>query len=98
MAGAYERPEALHAGFEWYRAFPRDARRNAVHRRIEVPLLYLRGDADGRRIEDYANGMRERGAVNLEHAVVRGSGEYLPVEAPDAFVEQVLRFAQTLER
>jgi pimeloyl-ACP methyl ester carboxylesterase len=98
MAAAYERPEALHAGFEWYRAFARDAKRNAVHRRIEVPLLYLRGDADGRRIDEYANGLRERGVVNLEQAVIRGSGEYLPVEAPDAFVEQVLRFAQTLER
>jgi len=93
MADAYARPEALRAGFEWYRAFPQDAKRNAVHKRIEVPLLYLRGDADGRAIEDYANGLRSAGVENLDHAVVRGSGEYLPVEAPEAFIEQVLRFA-----
>jgi pimeloyl-ACP methyl ester carboxylesterase len=56
-------------------------------------MLYLRGDADGRRIEDYADGLRSAGAAKLEHAVIRGSGEYLPVEAPDAFVERLGEFA-----
>jgi pimeloyl-ACP methyl ester carboxylesterase len=93
MAGAYQRPEALHAGFEWYRAFPRDAERNAIPQRIDVPMLYLRGDADSRRIEDYADGLRSAGAAKLEHAVIRGSGEYLPVETPDAFVERLGEFA-----
>lgn len=94
MTDAYRRPEALHAGFEWYRTLPQDAKRNSAHKRIEIPMLYLRGDADGRRIEDYADGLRRAGAEKLEHAVVRGSGEYLPVEAPEAFIERVLEFAE----
>jgi hypothetical protein len=33
----------------------------------------------------------------LESATIAGSGEYLPVEAPEAFVEQILRFRATVE-
>ncbi len=95
LTEAYERPESLRAGFDWYRAFPKDAERNAVRKTIDVPLLYLRGDAYGR-IQDYVNGLRRAGAERLESGTIAGSGEYLPVEAPDAFVEHVRRFAQGL--
>jgi pimeloyl-ACP methyl ester carboxylesterase len=95
LTEAYLRAESLHAGFEWYRAFPRDAERNAIHKAIDVPLLYLRGDGYGH-IEDYAEGLRRAGAQRLESATIAGSGEYLPVEAPDAFVEQILRFRATV--
>jgi hypothetical protein len=32
-------------------------------------------------------------AEKLEHAVIRGSGEYLAVEAPDVFIERLGEFA-----
>jgi pimeloyl-ACP methyl ester carboxylesterase len=96
LTEAYLRAESLHAGFEWYRAFPRDAERNAVHKSIDVPMLYLRGDAYGR-IDAYVDGLRRAGVARIESATIAGSGEYLPIEAPDAFVEQILRFRATVE-
>jgi pimeloyl-ACP methyl ester carboxylesterase len=92
MTAAYARPESLHAGFEWYRAMAEDARRNAVVERIDVPLLYLRGDADGRKIDDYVHGLRAAGATNLISETIEGSGEYLPVEAPARFIEALRTF------
>jgi pimeloyl-ACP methyl ester carboxylesterase len=92
MTDAYARPEALHAGFEWYRAIAADAKRNAGSNRIDLPLLYLRGDADGRNIDDYLDGLRAAGAVNLMGETIEGSGEYLPVEAPERFVAALRTF------
>jgi pimeloyl-ACP methyl ester carboxylesterase len=98
MTGAYVRPEALRAGFEWYRAMAADARQNATVKRIDLPLLYLRGDADGRNIEDYTDGLRAAGAANLSGEVIEGSGEYLPVEAPAQFVERLRAFVRKVAR
>ncbi|TCS04581.1 alpha/beta hydrolase [Rhizobium sp. BK418] len=90
FARAYERPEALKAGFDWYRAFERDARHNAKVKPIDTPLFYLRGDADGREIGPYVEGLRAVGAQRLESRVIRNCGEYAPLEAPAQF-SQVLR-------
>jgi pimeloyl-ACP methyl ester carboxylesterase len=92
LTQAYVRPEALHAGFEWYRAMAADAKRNAAGGQIDLPLLYLRGDADGRRIEDYLDGLRAAGARNLTGQTIEGSGEYLPVEAPERLVAALRTF------
>ena len=62
---AYARPEALKAGFDWYRAFVADAERNAVPAPIAAPLLYFRGDADGRGPEPYVAGLRISSARRL---------------------------------
>jgi pimeloyl-ACP methyl ester carboxylesterase len=94
FAAAYRRPGALTAGFDWYRAFEADAKTNARHKRIAIPMLYLRGDADGRGIEDYVAGLKDMGAENLTSAVINGSGEFLPLEAPDEFVRVVRDFAR----
>jgi pimeloyl-ACP methyl ester carboxylesterase len=92
LVKAYERPEALTAGFDWYRAFERDAARNRQPRRIDVPMLYLRGDADGRHVEDYVAGLRAGGVTNLDSATLANSGEYLPVEAPQEFCRRLRGF------
>jgi len=91
FVAAYARPEALKAGFDWYRSFELDARRNAVAKPIRVPMLYVRGDADPRDIDDYLQGLRDAGVADLEHEVVAG-GEFTPLEAPDAFVAMLRRF------
>lgn len=92
MTRAYERPEALRAGFDWYRAMAADARRNASAQRVDLPLLYLRGDADGRKIREYIDGLRAAGAANLDGETIEVSGEYLPVEAPARFIEVLRAF------
>jgi pimeloyl-ACP methyl ester carboxylesterase len=71
-----------------------DAKQNATTMRIDLPLLYLRGNADGRNIEDYTDGLRAAGAANLTGEVIDGSGEYLPVEAPAQFVEKLRAFVR----
>jgi pimeloyl-ACP methyl ester carboxylesterase len=93
FAAAYARPEALKAGFDWYRALAADAKHNARPKAIETPLRVLRGDADGRSPDDYLPGLRQAGVRELTAAVMPGSGEFAPLEAPRAFVEALLNFA-----
>ncbi|MER8886635.1 alpha/beta hydrolase [Mesorhizobium sp. M0663] len=92
---AYERPEALKAGFDWYRAFEADAKKNMRHKRIRTPMLYLRGNADGRGIEDYVAGIEAIGAEALTGKVISGAGEFMPLEKPEAFVQVVRDFAKS---
>jgi pimeloyl-ACP methyl ester carboxylesterase len=97
MTAAYARPESLHAGFQWYRAMAKDAKRNAVVKRIDLPVLYLRGDADGRKIDDYTDGLRAAGAADLSGETIEGSGEYLPVEAPAQFIKAMKLFRRRVQ-
>lgn len=46
-AEAYSKPEALRAGFDWYRAFSEDAIQNKAEKTralVETPVLYIRGE------------------------------------------------------
>lgn len=91
FVAAYARPEALKAGFDWYRSFELDAKRNAVAKAIGTPMQYVRGDADARNIDDYVEGLRRIGVSDLQHEIIPG-GEFSPLEAPDAFVAMLRRF------
>ena len=93
FAEAYARPEALKAGFDWYRTLAADAKHNGQTKVIETSMLYLRGDADGRSPDDYLPGLRKAGVRELTSAVLKGSGEFAPLEAPKAFVEALMNFA-----
>jgi pimeloyl-ACP methyl ester carboxylesterase len=88
----YSQPQALKAGFDWYRAMAQDAEHNAQPKRIDIPLLYLRGDADGRTPAEYANGLINAGVHHLETGVLPHSGEYAPEEAPQALIAALRRF------
>lgn len=65
-AEAYSRPEALSAGFGWYRAFPEDAAHNADGweggTAIATPLLYIRGEQEPGDINSYIEGSKSRPA------------------------------------
>ncbi|MER9256035.1 hypothetical protein NKI59_30600 [Mesorhizobium sp. M0598] len=43
----------------------------------QTPMLYLRGDADGRGIEDYVAGIEAIGAEALTGKVISGAGEFI---------------------
>lgn len=91
-ARGYGTREALKAGFDWYRAMPKDAEHNRVPTPIDLPLLYVRGDADGRTPEDYLPAMRQAGTRNASGAVFSNSGEYAPEEVPDELVRLLVDF------
>lgn len=76
---AYTRPEALHTGFEWYRAFAQDEQDNlSVEGQIvQTPVLYLRGEQEGGDMETYLKGFRESGLQNIEGQIVPGIGHWL---------------------
>lgn len=92
FAAAYGRPEALKTGFDWYRALPAEAERNARPGRIATPILYLRGDADRRPLDPYLAGLRKAGVEHLSGAFLAGSGELLSVEQPERFAAALLDF------
>jgi hypothetical protein len=58
-ARAYSRPEALHTGFEWYRAFAQDEKDNisVKDESVYTPVLYMRGDRELGNLEDYLKGL-----------------------------------------
>ncbi|HEV7384445.1 MAG TPA: alpha/beta hydrolase [Phenylobacterium sp.] len=91
-AKAYSRPEALHAGFEWYRAFAGAAKANraATGRTVETPVLYIRGDKEIGRIEDYVAGLRKAGLAKVTSRVLTECGHFSADEQP-AQLAQVLR-------
>ena len=93
LVEAYLPPLALKNGFDWYRAMPRDAARNAEPAVIDTPILYLRGDADHRSIQPYLDGLAKAGAKRVTGKVIAGSGEILSVEAPQALVGALREFA-----
>ena len=72
-----------------------DAKRNAVAKDIGIPLLYLRGDADGRSPADYLPGLRDKGARLVEADTLPDSGEIAPLEAREAFARRLLAFADS---
>jgi pimeloyl-ACP methyl ester carboxylesterase len=91
---AYRRPEALHAGFEWYRAFARDQRDNAAAREqlVRTPVLYLRGAAERGELDRYLEGLRDHGLCQLSGASIAGSGHFLPDEQPEALARCIDAF------
>jgi pimeloyl-ACP methyl ester carboxylesterase len=91
---AYAGPAALHTGFEWYRAFARDARDNRDHRHdTETPVLYLRGSEDrGLPLKRYVAGLRDSGLRNVTGGEIAGSGHFIAIEQPLALAREIRRF------
>jgi len=94
---AYGSPDALHAGFEWYRAFGRDADTNRKDTTtIDVPLLYLRGEFEGGDMDEYVNGFHTVGFASVTTARIPGSGHFTPEENPGAVWAEIVKFTGVL--
>ena len=90
---AYGSPQALQAGFDWYRAFGKDAQANSKDTAtIETPLLYLRGEFESGDIDEYANGFRTAGISSVTTARIPGSGHFTPEENPEAVWTKIAGF------
>jgi pimeloyl-ACP methyl ester carboxylesterase len=96
-AEAYRRPEALRAGFEWYRAFDQDSMDNLAvkQQQVHTPVLYLRGEAEpGYSLERYLAGFRDHGLCQISGESIAGSGHFTPDEQPDLLARRIEGFVR----
>ena len=98
MSGRFptNRPTALRAGFEWYRAFDQDVKdnREAASRPVDTPVLYVRGvgGGDGGDIHAYIHGLRDAGLRHVRGEAIEGSGHFVPTEQPERVAAALLQF------
>jgi hypothetical protein len=94
----YKRPEALKAGFDWYRAMAKDAEHNAVRTSFSTPVCYLRGDAGPATttLQDYANGLKAAGVERLQTGTLPHCGEYAAEEAPRELIAALRGFRNSI--
>jgi pimeloyl-ACP methyl ester carboxylesterase len=94
--GAYREEGALSTGFNWYRGFAEDARRNGAlaeaNAKVMVPVLYLRGERSGGDLDAYAAGLTDGGLVNLRTERIDDTGHFITEEQPDAVWDTIRRF------
>jgi pimeloyl-ACP methyl ester carboxylesterase len=93
---AYTPDSALTAGFDWYRAFQRDAAQNRAASKgapCNTPTLYLRGEKEGGDINEYLAGFRAAGMQHVEADVILDAGHFAQEEAPAEVWKRIAAFA-----
>jgi pimeloyl-ACP methyl ester carboxylesterase len=90
-AAAYAQPGGMRAGFEYFRAFERDAQDFAqlATTRLAMPMLVLTGEkASGEFLIEQAKLV----ASDVRGIVIKGSGHWLMDEAPAAVMPAIIDF------
>jgi pimeloyl-ACP methyl ester carboxylesterase len=88
---AYARPGGMRAGFEYFRAFEKDAEDFArfAQKPLTMPMLVLTGEkASG----EFLIQQGRLVASNVEGVVIRKSGHWLMEEAPDQVIPKLVKF------
>jgi pimeloyl-ACP methyl ester carboxylesterase len=90
-AKAYAQPGGMRAGFEYFKAFERDAAEFAVLGKtpLPMPMLVLSGEKAG------GNFLIEQGkmvATDVTGVIVTGSGHWLMEEAPEQVIPALMKF------
>lgn len=82
---SYSSSDALTAGFDLYRSFPKDIKNNTDTQNIpvEIPVLYVRGDQEYVTIEDYLDGFKENHFQNVTFTVLDDCGHFSALEQPE---------------
>ena len=96
----YSAPGSMRAGFEYYRAFPIDAKENkeslAKGGKLQMPVLALGGDIypaiGGDLPGNFALSSTQLLAANVRGITVPLSGHWIPEEQPDFVVDQLFKF------
>jgi pimeloyl-ACP methyl ester carboxylesterase len=90
-AKAYARPGGMRAGFEYFRAFEKDAEDFArfAQTPLTMPMLVLTGEkASGGGLIQQARLV----AKNVDGVIIRGSGHWLMEEAPAQVIPKLVEF------
>jgi pimeloyl-ACP methyl ester carboxylesterase len=90
-AKAYARPGGMRAGFEYFRAFEKDAEEFAAFAktRLKMPMLVLSGEKAG---GEFLIQQGRMVAKNVEGVIIRNSGHWLMEEAPDQTIPALVKF------
>jgi pimeloyl-ACP methyl ester carboxylesterase len=96
----YSAPGGMRAGFEYYRAFPIDAKENkeslAKEGKLQMPVLALGGDIypaiGGDLPGNFALNSTQLLAANVRGITAPLSGHWIPEEQPDFVVDQLFKF------
>lgn len=90
-AKAYARPGGMRAGFEYFRAFEKDAEDFArfAKKPLTMPMLVLTGEKGS---GEFLIQQGRMVATNVEGVVIRDSGHWLMEEAPGQVISALLKF------
>ncbi|WP_082902792.1 alpha/beta fold hydrolase [Paraburkholderia ginsengiterrae] len=90
-AREYAMPGALRAGFEYYRAFPADARQNQVfaQRKLTMPVLGIGGAGS---LGPIVGEELRHVATNVQSVQIEGAGHWVAEEQPLAVTDALLKF------
>jgi len=95
-ADSYATPEKLRSIFEFYRAFPEDAKFNAAQRSpTNVPLLLAAGEKSpfNKYVPAIAQALREHGCINVKTDIIKGSSHYVADEQPEIVANLIEQYA-----
>jgi pimeloyl-ACP methyl ester carboxylesterase len=95
---SYSNREALSTGFNWYRGFQEDSKINRQlieqKKKIETPVLYMRGKKSGGEMLQYAEGLGEAGIRNLTTRIIPDSGHFMAEEQPELVWRAIAEFLE----
>lgn len=94
-ANAYNTPEKLRAGLEFYRAFAANEKFSQAQRNaLDVSIVLAGGEhAMGKLIPKMAESLRRHGCANVSVEVVKNSGHFVSEEQPEVVAELIERYA-----
>ena len=85
----YGDPRRMQAGFEYYRAVPANMQAHAAAAPLPMPVLALGGEGGvGMSLHDALRGH----CPDLRGGQIDAAGHYLPEEAPEELIDQVVAF------
>ena len=90
-AREYAMPGALRAGFEYYRAFPADARQNQLfaQHKLTMPVLGIGGAGS---LGPIVGEELRHVALDVQSVQIDGAGHWVAEEQPEAVTGALLKF------
>jgi pimeloyl-ACP methyl ester carboxylesterase len=92
---SYAAPQHLHAGMEFFRAFPANEQLNQEQQSpVDVPIVLAGGDKTfGQLLPRMAEALRKHGCTHVTTEVIQDSGHYVVDEQPTRVAELIERYA-----
>ena len=84
---AYDSKDGIRGGYAWYRAFGQDIEDSKSYGQLSIPVLGIGGPAYGRLHKSLS-----ARAANLTMKKLEGCGHFIPEEAPEQTVDNMIEF------